>query len=133
MKARVTGVMVVSTLALTLAGCGTAEKRMQDQGYAPLTQTELEQMHARTRTMSWSNPAGSSGTVSYEADGAAEVNWSGGTDTGRWRIDEGQFCIQWQTIRNGVENCTRLYRAGDNEYRVYNMDGTLNSTVTFTN
>lgn len=119
-------------LTLVLAGCGTAEKMAQDKGYPAATQAELEQKYSRTRTIVWSNPAGRSGTATYHPDGTAQVTWPGGEDEGRWRIVDGRFCSQWKTVRNGVENCTRSYRVGDNEYRAYNADGTLNATISFT-
>lgn len=132
MKARMIGI-VAAGLALTLVGCGSAEKMAQDKGHVPLTQAELEQMHAQTRTVSWTNPAGRSGTATYEPDGTASVTWAGGTDTGQWRISDGRFCSQWKTLRNGAENCTRTYKVGDNEYRAYNPDGTLNATFSHMN
>ena len=115
--------------AIVLSGCGTAEKMAQDKGYAPVTHAELEETYSRTRTIAWSNPAGRSGTATYHPDGTAQVTWPGGEDEGRWRIVDGRFCSQWKTLRNGVENCTRSYKVGENEYRAYNADGTLSATI----
>ena len=114
--------------AIALSGCGTAEKMAQDKGYAPLSQSELEQSHSRTRTVTWRNAAGNGGTATYHADGTAQVTWNGGADEGHWRIVDGRFCSKWTTVRNGVENCTRSYAVGENEYQAYNADGSLNST-----
>jgi len=124
--------VVAAGFVVTLTGCVTAEKKTQDQGYAPLSQAELEQTYARTRTVAWSNPAGSKGTATYETDGSARVSWQGGEDEGRWRIVDGRFCSKWKTVRNGVENCTKSYKVGENEYRAYNVDGTLSSILSFT-
>lgn len=124
--------LVAAGFAVTLVGCGTAEMKAQEQGYAPLSQAELEQANMRTRTIAWSSPVGSSGTATYEPDGSARVSWQNGQDEGRWRIVDGRFCSQWKTIRNGAENCTRSYKVGENEYRAYNADGTLNTTFSYT-
>jgi hypothetical protein len=117
--------------AIALSACGTAEKMAQDKGYEPVSQAQLEEAYSRTRTIAWRNSAGRGGTATYHADGTAQVTWDGGEDEGHWRIADGRFCSKWTTVRNGIEHCTRSYKVGDNEYQVYNPDGTLNSTVSF--
>lgn len=62
---------------MMLLGCATTEESLQESGLPPLTQSELEVMYDRTRTMDWSNPKGASGTVTYNADGTAYVNRGG--------------------------------------------------------
>lgn len=118
-------------LAILLSGCGTAEKMAQDKGYEPTSQAQMEESYSRTRTIAWRNPAGRSGTATYHPDGTAQVAWEGGADEGTWRIADGRFCLKWKTIRNGAENCTRSYKVGENEYQVFNADGTLNATVSY--
>lgn len=132
MKTALIGV-VTTTLTMVLAGCATGEKSLRERGYAPMSQAELEQEHARTRTVNWTNVQGGAGTATYEADGTARVTWANGSDEGRWRIVDGNFCNQWKTVRNGAERCVRTYKTGDNEYRTFDLDGTPASTLSFTN
>lgn len=117
--------------AIALSGCGTAEKVAQDKGYEPVSQAEMEESYSRARTIAWRNARGRSGTATYHPDGTAQVAWEGGSDEGTWRIADGRFCSKWRTVRNGVENCTRTYKLGENEYQAYNADGTLNSSLSF--
>lgn len=52
-------------------------------------------------------------------------------DTGTYRIDGDTICGKWNKIRNGREACSRLYRIGENRYRVVYTSGREGGTLTF--
>jgi hypothetical protein len=122
---------VISTI--TLIGCATNEKALQDKGAVPLTQEQLASMHSRMRTMQWETERGS-GTAVYNLDGTASVEWGSGSSTGNWRVADGLLCTKWgPEVRGGAEACYTLYQIGENTYKQFKSDGTYNSTTIYTN
>lgn len=118
---------------IAIAGCATTEKSLMEQGLKPLGDGEVKAMHSRTRTARWTNAQSTSGTVEYRADGTTSVNWGTGSAEGRYRIVANTFCTQYEGVRGGAENCVRIYKTGDNEYKSYRTNGDYNAVVSYTN
>jgi hypothetical protein len=69
-----------------------------------------------------------SGTISYGADGKAQVkgNFQGfSEDTGTWRFKNEQFCVKWTKIRKGAEACFTPKRLPDGSLDFGNTIGKL--------
>ena len=71
--------------------------------------------------------ARASGTVTHHTDGRVEIKWGSETDTGIYSIRDGNFCSKYTKIRDGEESCVKIYKVGDNKYKSFKQDGTLNS------
>ena len=49
---------------------------------------------------------------------------SGFTDEGNWWVtDDGKMCSKWEKIRDGAENCGKVYRVSKDRYRTTSADG----------
>jgi len=55
--------------------------------------------------------------VLHREDGSSVVESAMGNDEGRWRIEQGQLCVRWNTMRGGRENCGTLEPIGGGQYR----------------
>lgn len=124
---------VFAALFITFASCAITEKSLRDKGLSPLSHSELQALHARTRTLKGTTANGDSATGTYTADGVAKINWGKGEAEGTWRIKDGKFCTTYATLRSGEERCFTVYKTGDNEYTSFNPDGSLNATASYTN
>jgi hypothetical protein len=116
---------------LVLSGCAPTEQALRARGLSPLTQSELEALYARTRTIRGSSPDGLGLLGSYTQEGVARLDWGRGAAVGAWRIAEGKFCTTYPSIRNGEERCVTIYKTGENEYKAFLPDGTCNGTTSF--
>ena len=118
---------------LGLAGCATTEKSLTEKGMKPLSEAELKALYSGTRKVKWTNAQNRSGTGEFRADGAASVDWGTGSAQGKYRIVDNTLCSQFEGVRGGAENCFRIYKTGDNEYKQYFTNGEYNAVVSFTN
>lgn len=117
-------------LIITMYGCATTEQSLRAKGLMPQTQKELEERFSRPVKVRFDNNVGGRGTATYTPDGTARVEWSGGGDTGKWRISDGKVCVKWVKIRDGQEGCFTSYKTGAKEYTTFAQDGTLAATTT---
>jgi hypothetical protein len=132
MKSRFFGAVLAAAF-MALGGCATTEQSLRERRLSPLTQSELEALYARTRTIRGTRADGLAVTGTYTQDGVAKLDWGRGADEGSWRITEGKFCTKYQVIRDGAERCFTIYKTGENEYKSFFPDGTFNGTASFTN
>jgi hypothetical protein len=132
MKGMVFGA-ILAVAFLTLVGCATTEQGLRARGLAPLTQSELEALYARTRIIRGSSPDGLGLTGTYTQEGGARLDWGRGAAEGSWRITGGKFCTKYTGIRDGEERCFTIYKTGENEYKTFFPDGTCNGTTSFIN
>lgn len=48
-------------------------------------------------------------------DGTTKIEFKrGAKDEGKYRIENGQFCSTWTTLRGGKEKCFRVYEISEN-------------------
>lgn len=115
-------VLAFFSLFLLLVGCATTEKKLQEDNLKPLSQAELEALYEGGKTVSVKN-AKFTGTVIYHSDGKCEAQWARRQDTGTYDIRDGKLCAQWGWIRDGKEECSMIYKLGDNKYKAIFPNG----------
>ena len=60
---------------------------------------------------------------SYAPGGEIYASTGTGTDSGRWRIRDGNvYCHEWTTLFGGTERCYRWYEEAGGRYRLENVD-----------
>lgn len=124
---------VVSTALLVLAGCATTEQSLRARGLSSLTQSELEALFSRTRTVRRTTAAGAPIMNTYMQNGTSQIESPLGSYEGTWRINAGKFYTRSSARDQRVERCVTIYKTGDNEYQSFQEDGTFTSTMAFTN
>lgn len=116
---------------LGVSGCATGEKSLVEQGVKPMSEAELATAFSRARQLDWVTAAGVAGSSQYTTDGRVVASWSGGSASGRYRLQAGMICTTFAELAGGAERCSRVYRTGDNRYRSFLADGTPNSSFSF--
>lgn len=116
--------------ATALMGCAADKKKLQESDAKLLNQQDLIEIFSEKRIASFTFQSGDA-VIYYFPDGTQRVAWKGGIDEGKYRIENGQFCSKWKKIRNGKEECYKIYRSGDNEFTWIKLDGSYDSTMTF--
>jgi hypothetical protein len=106
------------------------EKKLQDSNAKLLTQEDLIELFSKDRVVEFLTARGSA-EGHYSPNGIQKIKWSGGADEGRYRIENGQFCSKWKAIREGKEQCHRIYHTNDDEYVWVKLDGSYDSTMVF--
>jgi hypothetical protein len=135
MKSRILELLVVVGL-LFLAGCAYTEKSLQREGLSPLTESELKDLHSRTRIVLARFWFGGRSEVTYHDNGDVESCFERQSSEARcifgsWRIEGNEFCIEMPTIRPN-EQCCRRYKVAPKVYDVFlQPDGSFWSTITF--
>jgi len=124
---------VFAAFFLTLSRCALTEQSLRNTGISPLSQSELQALHARPRTFQGTSATGDRVTGIYTPEGVGKIQWSGGEAEGSWRIKDGKFCVTYAPLWGGAERCFTVYKTGDNEYKSFHPDGALNVTASYTN
>lgn len=114
-------------VVLALNGC-SHEQQLLMSGAKILNHAELEQLFYTSRMVKFSSLNGSA-TVKYYPDGLQEIEWDNGKDTGRFRIEDGEFCSTWKNLRKGAESCLKAYKVSENGYELIDSDGALAATM----
>ena len=117
-------------LVASVYGCATTEQSLRAKGLVPQTQKELEDRFSKPVKLRFDNNVGGRSTVAYMPDGTGRVEWTGGGDTGRWRVKDGKICVTWTKVRDGQEGCFTSYKTGPKDYMSFNPDGSLNGMAT---
>jgi len=55
--------------------------------------------------------------------------WETGAVQARIRFSEAGYCPRFENVRNGMEDCYRLYQTGPGEFTVVRQDGTPSGTI----
>ena len=129
MKTLLIGLLIPVTLSY-LTGCAPTSQTLTKQGLQPLSQPELEALYHKARTVRWKSVQGGRGTATF-VGGKATVDWGSGNDVGSYDISNGQFCTTWATVSKGEERCATIFKVGENEYQLFRLDGSYNSTFSF--
>ncbi len=100
-----------------------------------LGQSELEQLYKNERSYNFRNSEGLSGTTTCFPNGNQNINWktakAAGSDTGTYRIINGQKCDKWEDTFSAQERCYKFYKINENEYSTVCTNCSDNSIVTF--
>jgi hypothetical protein len=124
----------VAALGVLAAGCAVLEPPPEkpptpaEQGLTPLSGTEVRATLNKARYR-WVGAQGATGTAITSGDGRVRVMWETGAVNGRMRFTETGYCSRFEGVRNGVEDCYRLYRKAPGEFTVVRQDGTPSGTI----
>jgi hypothetical protein len=131
--------LATTVALLAAAGCAfrepgppPREPTPEERGLKPLTGAEVRTVLNKTR-YSWQAAAGATGTAITTGDGRVQVRWETGAVNGRIRFTDTGYCSRFEGVRNGVEDCYRLYRTGPKDFTVVRQDGSPSGTITLTN
>ena len=126
-------------LALLVAGCGTvpsappSTRPPTDPNLPPgtgqlMSGADVRSILTRARYR-WEGAAGASGTATTTPDGRIRIIWDTGAVNGRIRFNDTGYCSRFDGVRNGAEDCYRLYRIGPGVYDVFRLDGTRSGRI----
>tara|TARA_Y100000031_G_C8104931_1_gene330527 strand:- start:288 stop:683 length:396 start_codon:yes stop_codon:yes gene_type:complete len=110
--------------------CALPEKKLQDSGAKLLNQQDLIEFFKEKRVGKGMTSRGSI-DIYYFPDRTQKIEHGGGSDEGKYRIDNGQLCVKWKEIRGGAEKCTRMYHIEGNKYESVYLDGSSAASLTF--
>lgn len=125
---------VAATLALLSAGCAVLQAppatapTPEEMGLTPMSGSEVRTVLNKARYR-WEAAQGATGTAITSGDGRVRVIWETGATNGRMRFTDTGYCSRFQDVRNGVEDCYRLYRTGPTNFVVVRQDGTPSGTI----
>jgi hypothetical protein len=137
----------IAGIVLSLAGCTSwqpspfpepapppvPELTPAQKGMKPLSAGEVKAIlnNARYR---WQGAQGATGTAMTTPDGRIRVIWEDGAVNGRIRFNEFGYCSRFEkNVRNGIEDCYRLYRTGPRDFIVVRQDGMPSGTISLIN
>jgi hypothetical protein len=116
--------LLILIFLLSFMGCVTHEVSIQEKGATLLSQDQLKNLFSETVTINYTMPSKASQT--FFPDGTTTIDIKGyKSDSGTYRLSNGQYCSTWQTIRK-TEKCFKIYKIGD-EYHLVNKAGSLDS------
>jgi hypothetical protein len=127
MKRNITFIVVIGVVS-AFYGCASHEPQFRISGANIMSQSDMEQLFYAERTVRFSIPGGFA-TVRYYPDGRQEIEWDNGKDTGRFRIENEEFCSTWERLRNGAESCLKVYKVSEDEYEFMSSDGAIVATM----
>ena len=78
----------------------------------------------------WTTAQGATGNAILDGKGAVRLFWETGAVNGRIRFNETGYCSRFRGVRDGKEDCYRLFRLARDEYRVFRDDGRFSGTIT---
>jgi len=116
--------------AMVLISCALNEKKLQDSGAKLLNQQDLMDLFKVERVGRGKTSRGSF-KIFYFPDKTQIITWQGGGDEGKYRIENGEICSKWNTIRDGAEKCARMYHIEGNKYESVYLDGSHAGSMTF--
>ncbi|HZH06232.1 MAG TPA: hypothetical protein VEY69_06115 [Lautropia sp.] len=130
--------LIITVLALSSAGCALLqappmpEPTPAEKGMTPLSGLEVKAVLERARYR-WVGAQGATGTAITSGDGRVRVMWETGAVNGRIRFTETGYCSRFPEVRNGIEDCYRLYQTGPREFTVVRQDGLPSGTIALIN
>ena len=120
-------------MLLLLSACATTEHSLQEKGLKPLTNGQISELFSRTRNFRFTTAANATGTGIFVQNGKISVDWHTGSADGTWRIRGNTLCTEYPTLHSGAERCFSVYKIQRNEYETFLANGSLNTTLKFTN
>jgi hypothetical protein len=117
-----------------LQGCATSQKEVPEPDGKLLTQSELEQLHNNRFKYDYKiKKTGRSGTVTSYPDGTQTIDWktpgNSGTDTGNYKITNGQKCNTWDTLPSSSNKCWKFYKIGEYHFITLATDGESSEVI----
>ena len=97
---------------LSLAGAASA----QSEAAGVALTTEEAMAFIKGKSLSATRLAGGTPSLQFKDNGTM-YGHNGGSDSGKWRIEDGKLCMSWQ--RWEYEGCGQLVRVGDQVHHLY--------------
>lgn len=114
-----------------LGGCVTAKQKQLDSGLKPLTTEDFQRLLSHPIEATYFNQKKNVDImVNYFPNGTQKFNTSNRSDTGTWRIADGEYCSKWKETRNGAESCSTWFKTSEKTYDIYDRDGTKSGVLT---
>jgi len=113
---KLTFIIFALGVILIFQSCATSEKELAEPKGILLGQSELEQLFKNECSYYYRNSEGHSGTNTCFPDGKQKMKWRAGSDTGTYRIINGQKCNKWKDTNPGKEECYQFYKIHENKY-----------------
>jgi hypothetical protein len=120
---------IVICITIFSISCVTTshETKLQEMNAKLMSQSDLETLFQNEIIFDYQTNK-SHGTTTYKPDGTCAVVGSGFSDTGKYWIENGQYCSTWDTYRTSVQ-CTKWYKTGENKFEQVLLNGTYNSKM----
>ena len=101
--------------AALLAGCASAPPPQADFPPGARAPAATEAASLRGKSFTLANPNGSSTRVDHAADasGGVAIYFSGRSDSGTWRAEDGRVCYEFKTVPSA---CNDMRLAGKDIY-----------------
>jgi hypothetical protein len=143
--------LAFALVATALAGCGSSDgpppveatttATVKNEKAQPAHDSQIARLDDDRLTALFSGqeldghtPDGRRWTAAFATVGSADIEWSGpdgsGSDVGAWKIEDETACMQWQTLMDGQENCMAVYDVGNDQYNMFNDNGSMNAVIT---
>ena len=78
---------------------------------SPMSPDEIKQAWVDKKVFARS-PSGGFFDSFHRANGSADVQGAGWSDSGTWRLSDNGYCTTWKKIRAGAERCFTVVRKG---------------------
>jgi len=116
-------IVVVILTGLFLASCQAPPPPTGKQ----MTAAEIQSLVGTTAY--GTGPNGQTFILYLAEDGTSRMRIGGISDKGHYRIESsGQFCTQYEKLRNGAERCQTIWKDGDKVISIL-PDGTISGTT----
>ena len=102
----------VTAALLSLPGAASA----QSEAAGVALTTEEATAFIKGKSLSATRLAGGTPSLQFKDNGTM-CGHNGGSDSGKWRIEDGKLCMRWQ--RWEYEGCGQLVRVGDKVQHPY--------------
>lgn len=77
----------------------------------------------------WTAAGGAKGQAIVTDGSAIRLIWATGAVNGRIRFSETGYCSRYRDVREGREDCYRMYRVGPRAYEVFREDGQYSGSI----
>ena len=124
MAYRVTYILSILVLLISLTGCSSVSKGMRWMSYgSPINESDLNGMIASGTRMTLEWASGETGSITYYANGMATLESGGNSTTGTWKIQEGKLCMDWSPDESSSAQCYSVYRDEGKVLKLFDEHG----------
>ncbi len=93
----------------------------------PVPAAELNEIFSDGARLSVAWALGGAGTIAFQPDQTAQLDYGTGRDSGTWRIRGDQVCLQWKELSQGLEQCLIFHHDGKDSFKVFDAEGSFNA------
>ena len=93
----------------------------------PVPAAELNEIFSDGARLSVAWALGGVGTIAFQPDQTAQLDYGTGRDSGTWRIRGDLVCLQWKELSQGLEQCLIFHHDGKDSFKVFDAEGSFNA------